>query len=601
MPRIARYSLGILAVVTSAISTVTTTSKAAESKRPVSYQLMPAETVAYIRVSSVQELVSRFQETSVGRIARQQQLKDLTQQLYTEAQGAFKPAEERVGLNLRQLLKLPQGEVTFAMVAPEAGPPSPVLMIDVGQQQANAKRLLDFLFAEMESNGRVKSARTVEGTQITELRKSGEKPEPLMFFMKDETVVVAADLEVVTQLLTVWSGDNEQAVLDDNEDFSLVMRRSNGPRGDSPQIRWYVDPIGLVKAAGRGNGGLQAAMLVLPVLGVDGLRGAGGSLTLASSEYDSYMQAHLLIDGKRMGVLAMLAMQDGDTTPEDWVPHTVANYQTMHWDLNQTLNEAEKLLDSFQGEGGFANNILQPISDRLGVDVTEEVLRALGGRFSLTTWFERPARPDNQAILAGVQLKEGVEFEETLEKIIETAVPKFEKKTYAGVSYFEITIPGTEDRNSSDERGSLPVRPCVAVVDDYVIAAERPRTLERAIVTLSDSSKSLANELDFKLVASKLKRQPGGTSPGVLIFERPEEGFRMLYELAMVDDTRRQLSDAARDNPFLTTLQQALDDNPLPPFSVIREFLAPTVTMITSDESGFHLTGFGLRRKGGAK
>jgi hypothetical protein len=43
-------------------------------------------------------------------------------------------------------------------------------------------------------------------------------------------------------------------------------------------------------------------------------------------------------------------------------------------------------------------------------------------------------------------------------------------------------------------------------------------------------------------------------------------------------------------------LRDALDKHPLPPFEVIKKYLAPTGGVMINEPTGFHYTGFGLRR-----
>jgi len=574
---------------------------AAHAQRPASTKILPEETVAFVQIADIPDLVKRFSESSMGKITGEQGVKSLLEQLFAEAEKAFKPAEEQVGLSLSQILAIPQGEITFALVAPKSGPPAAVLMIDVGEQRANAKRLIDFLETQMQSDGMTKATKVVAGGTITSLHRGGDTAEGANYFQKDSMFVGTTNFQVAEQILAAWKGDKEQYVLSDNGAFTAVMQQSRGPRGDSPQIRWFIDPIELFRTAGRDNVGMKAAMAVLPVIGVDGLRCLGGSFTFASTDYDSFVQAHILMDEPRSGVLAALALKSGDTTPEDWVPHDVANYHTMNWDVEQTLREVAKLFDSFRGEGRFESDVVQAVSKQLDIDFRKDVLDAFGGRFSLATWFEKPARINNQAMLMGILLKKDSRFDKTLDKVIEQiSPPQLEKKTFGGVSYYQFTPPENADAENPNEGSFLQpvgVKPCFGVVDDYLLLSLRPKTFERAILTRADASKSLANELDFKLVASRLRRQAGGAAPGVLVFERPEEGFRMLYEMATAADTRRRLSESADGNPVLSTLNKALKDNPLPPFAVFQEFLAPTGSMITADETGYHLTAFGLRRK----
>ena len=47
----------------------------------------------------------------------------------------------------------------------------------------------------------------------------------------------------------------------------------------------------------------------------------------------------------------------------------------------------------------------------------------------------------------------------------------------------------------------------------------------------------------------------------------------------------------------LGALDQALRDNPLPPFEVIAEYMAPGGGMLVSDPTGIHYMTFGLKRQ----
>ena len=95
------------------------------------------------------------------------------------------------------------------------------------------------------------------------------------------------------------------------------------------------------------------------------------------------------------------------------------------------------------------------------------------------------------------------------------------------------------------------------------------------ILAKGDAGKSLAEELDYKLIASKIRRHAGGTKPGMITFSRSEQVMKYLYELATSDDTRKQLSDQAEDQRFFRVLDDALNENPLPPWPVLAQYLAP--------------------------
>jgi len=139
--------------------------------------------------------------------------------------------------------------------------------------------------------------------------------------------------------------------------------------------------------------------------------------------------------------------------------------------------------------------------------------------------------------------------------------------------------------------------PAFAIVGDYLLLTDSTDLFKHVISTKKDGSQALASQLEFKLIAAKVRRQPGGEKPGLLSFTQPEEGMRLLYDLATADTTRQRLSSGAEGNAALRSLDKALRDNPLPPFAVIAKYLAPGGSLLTNDESGFHYTSFTLRRK----
>jgi hypothetical protein len=573
----------------------------AHAARPAGYNLLPASTVAYLRIADVQDLVGKAQETSIGRIVREQQIRPLLAQLFDSATEAFAPVEERTGLSLPELLAIPQGELTLALVDPDEGRPAVVLLMDFDGQEANAKKLIDRMGIMLDDAGASRSTESVGDTSLTVFNMPDGRQTRLAHVMKASTLLVTSNIDVAKQLLARWNGDQSQPSLGDNGDFGAMMSRTRGPRGAAPQIDWFVDPIGFFKVIARNNVGAQAGLAVLPVLGLDGLRGIGGSITLATEEYDTLLHVHVLLDDPRSGILAMLAFGEGDTTPEAWVPHDVAAYQTGHWDAGKTLQELTTLYDSFRGEGALEAEIKRRISDAMGVDFHKDLLEAMTGRFTSVMWFEPPARPGSQSRLLGIGLEEAESFRPTLAKIVKTISPNITQETYGGIKYYQIASRSL--RGDADESAATgtpapggPAQPCVGIVGQYLLIADRPAFLHRAITTQADASKSLANELDFKLIASKLRRQSGTKQPCLLTFQRPEEGLRTLYEMATNEQNRRRLAEAAENNRFFTTLHQSLKDNPLPPFAVFKKYLAPGGGMLTDDPSGLHYTGFGLRR-----
>ena len=171
------------------------------------------------------------------------------------------------------------------------------------------------------------------------------------------------------------------------------------------------------------------------------------------------------------------------------------------------------------------------------------------------------------------------------------------KATFSSTTYYHAARSprGTEERKP-DPLFREP-DPCLAIFGGYLIASDSTEFLHHVIVTQGGGLAALADDLEYKLVASRIRRQPGAEKAGLITFARPEQGMKQLYELATAEETKNRLARTSENNPFLRVLHTALKDNPLPPFAVIAKYLAPAGGLMTNDESGFHYLGFSLKRK----
>jgi hypothetical protein len=294
-------------------------------------------------------------------------------------------------------------------------------------------------------------------------------------------------------------------------------------------------------------------------------------------------------------------MSSGDATPEPWVPSDVLGYMTINWDLHASWEKGSKVYDSYFGEGRAGEQIGRVVKERLDVDFEKELLPAIAGRITLVQWSEPPARFNSGANVVAVKLTDAKAFEPLLERVVAKYPERFGKESFTGTTYYTIDLPRGPNAPEDNENIRLPT-PCLAVVGDYLIFSDSVKFFEHCVKTMS-TGKALANEVDYKLIASKIARQAGGGKPGFVQFSRPEEGMKLLYDLATSDNTKRNLADQAENNrsEFGRDVFKRLDDtlkkNPLPPFKVLAKYLAPAGAMMTQDETGFHYMTFGLKRK----
>ena len=589
----------------------------ASAERPGAPKLLPEKTLAYLRVTDTPTLVDRFKQTALGRIVQDEKMQPLVSRLYGTAQNAWKQIEDRVGLPLNEVLRIPQGEICVAFVAPPEQPPGLVVLIDVKDQLPAAYKLLGRGEEALLENGGTKVEEMLAGQPVSVY--TGPDGNSIVLHEREGTLLFANSRPLMEYTLKSWAGtalDSKGKLhnsLADNISFNSIMSRCAGSVDDPPQITYFVDPIELVRTVTRGSPA-AAGLALIPVLGLDGVKGVGGSITFATGEFDDVQHFHVLLDNPRAGVVELLAMKSADVDPESWIPPDIISYSTLNWDFQLTFDKAAGLYNSLTSENEFQIEVQRRISERLGVDFEKDVLPAMEGRVTLAQWVEKPVRINSITSIVGVKLKDAKAFEPTLQKVFDKYAESIEKKHYAGTAYWTVKLPDGFERRGpfgrrnragdQPEGGDQPngpalrrPDPCLAIVGDYLIGSDSFAALQAAINTHNDPTRRLATELDYKLIASKIKRQIGGDAPGFVQFARPEEGLRFWYDMAMAEDTRKMLARGAENNPLLADVDQALKDNPLPPFSVLAKYLAPSGSMMVNDETGYHMMSFTLKRQ----
>jgi hypothetical protein len=292
----------------------------------------------------------------------------------------------------------------------------------------------------------------------------------------------------------------------------------------------------------------------------------------------------------------MVAFGSGDLTPESWVPGDVASYTSLQWNVDETYEELERLYDIFRGPGAWQSERVGRLAQRVGINLEEEILAALQGRVTLITWMEKPARLNSQCTLVGLQLKDAAAFQATLQRAIEQFSSRTEKCTTGAVTYYKIQIGRGNGNGEPDVELTRIPQPCLGIVGDFLLLTDSEKLFQEVVRTKSEAA--LAGALDFKLIHSKIRRQAGDQQASMLVFQRPEESFRQLYELANQPALRDRMHQL--DHPVARALVTALQEHPLPPFSVLAQYLAPSGALLVQDETGLHYTQFSLRRESGA-
>ena len=559
--------------------------------RPRAPRLLPETTVAYLCIDDAQELVEQFGSTALGRVYRDPQVQPFVKHLYGSATEVFSGIADELGMSLSELSAIPQGEICLAVAPREQGSPALLALVEVRQQLSKARRLVAYVQAKMEEGGDQKTNETWQETELTVFKSAAEPNGQVVFFERDETIVVATDLGLAKQVLSAWRG-TDASTLGERPEFTAIMERCSGTDDEKPHLTYFVDPIKLFKSISTDNIALQVGLSVVRLLGLDGLLGVGGSLALGGERFESIYHMHVLLDSPVTGVLQVLALRPGDVTPEVWVPRDVATYMTMHWDFRKSYSALVEVYDFFRDEGAWDAEFRNPFHKRLGIDFERDLLTALEGRITRITWIDESTR--DQLPLLALKLQDVANFRATLDRMANHAPAVFAKQTIVGVDAYHFSPRAQEDGDSAMER--LPDSH-VVILGDHLLLTDSDKLIERVVATKKGDSPPLGKELDFKLIASMIRRKADGKEPSMIWFERPAVRLRATYEALRSDDTRRALANMADQSKAFAAIHAAMDQSPLPPFSVLEKYFGVSGGFATNDKTGIHGVGFTYKRR----
>jgi hypothetical protein len=616
------------------------------SNRPRTQELLPETTVAFIQIDDFREMVGKLQETSFGQMARDESLAPLIDGLWDEARLAYDEVEAEVGVSLEDIQELPSGEMTFAIIAPRRQNPEYMLIIELDTDSGAGERILERgrEVIAAETGEPITSEESEDGIEYETFNAGGKN---FKFFEKDGLMVGCSSAEELDAFVDRWMEREVEKVrpLTSNRKFVTIMNRCLGNNEIEPEARFFIDPIGLARSATRGNFAAQAAINFLPIIGLDGLLGVGGSMLLSEDDFESVVHGHILLSNPRKGVLEMLALKPTDYQPEPWLPADTATYMTTSWDVDQLLAELSKMVDLYQnGEGLVDEWIDGNINERLQMDLKEDVLAHLTGRVTYAEWIAPPMALNSQVQLFAIELSDPEAFEESLESLIQTVTVGdnndddgtdndrgswMATSEYKGFKTWTVSQASMDRRQASrnarrearrrernpdgeDFRGDLEVedpavlemraemrpRPAVALVGNYLLMSFASRSMdfiEHAIDTAEGEEIPMIDDESFMEVQRKMTRLLRSDMPCAMTYTNPEHAFRLLFELAGSEQTQSFLSSQIDDNPVLSGIQSRFAENPLPDFDEMKGYFRPGGGFAVSDDTGYHFLLFSMK------
>ncbi|QDV78224.1 hypothetical protein [Botrimarina mediterranea] len=633
---------------------------AALAERPTSMRLFPGRSVFFVRTPDATELSDRFNSGGGGELLNDPEISPFLKALFNRIDESYREGPGKAtGGGLADMLALFEGEVALGIVPRRNEPPGVVFLADtvsganrkagepmaLADGQERATKLLDSIKEYASGRGEQIASEPVGSATATVIRRGDNANETFGAVERDGVLIICNDRILLESVVTKWdeaeglvaaveaeaedeeekpAEDEDRAKrakrlrqryaepLSDNEAFTESLRECVSERlgaGDEspPQLVAFIDPVGIFRAVAQENAGARIALATLPILGIDGVEGAAGSVWINEGEWDSLFRAHLLLDNPRAGVLKMARLLPCDPTPVDAIPSEVAAYTCGAVDFAGTLDGASQLYDRIRGEGRFAEDAEKRFAERAGVTPTKLIEHFTGKFVSLQAYGETPEGAAPRVTPARAIFLETHEPEKALtvvEAVLNKVGANLEQRDHNGHPYFVLPFfeeMAQKQREEGPRPGQAPmVISCLALIGDDVVFCETYELMQKLLDTHAGEGDRLAEHLPFRLMANRINRlgaaTVGGEEGRILMYQDPVAQFRQWHAAGSSDASREQLNQMAEFAPPMRWLRDALEDSGVPSAEAMMKYATPSGAAIYDTPRGFRYVAFSFKR-----
>ncbi len=540
-------------------------------------QRLPEEVVVYASCPNGAQLAERFAETNFGQMINDPALADFRAEIEEGLSRLLADAEEESGLNFADLVGLIEGEVAFAVVAPRGETMGMVMMLEYG---VDNESLMDELIGHMQDGikrsepSAEMTVDTIEGVEVTMYEFETERDNPfntLCYFRNDGQLCIASSPAAVESILVRWDGSHS-STLADSDIYGYIMEKCavDGRPGD---LQYFIDPIGLMNSVfGLSPDFAMVGFMVqgqLTNLGLNTLHGFGGTMHMATEQFDSESHSFIYVDQPAKGVMQVFSCPVADLTPPDWVSADVQQYQCINWDIQSAYSAVESMYDTFNRQPGAFSSLIDGLALQAPgrLHIKDDVIDLFSGQVHITSSMADPNDVTSQQMLFALAVEDADDARDLIETLIEESNGNIEERDFQGETIYEGRASG----------GNGPFeRPAFAILNGLLVIGSSPEAVE-GIIRASGSESPLSQSKSFALVREHL---PAEVS--MFGYAESESQIAALYEMARNGDL-----DAATEG--------AVDFGLLPEFEELSHYFTPSASYAVPDDNGALFVGFGLK------
>jgi hypothetical protein len=134
-------------------------------------------------------------------------------------------------------------------------------------------------------------------------------------------------------------------------------------------------------------------------------------------------------------------------------------------------------------------------------------------------------------------------------------------------------------------------------MDQHLFLGLSTQLFEQMVAARQGQIERLADSKDYERFAGTLSKETAGVRPALMVMTRPELDWHFWYDLLTSDETRAAIDQAASSNETIERFAKILRQGGLPPFDVLKKYLAPGGGILYDTDNGFHGIMFSLREE----
>jgi len=559
-------------------------------------KILPDSTIFFAKVNNAAGLREAFRQSQYGQLWADPAMTPFKDDLKAKLADAGKTLKEKIGVTLKELLELPQGAISIAVLPKDDAdvPAAVVITADAGK---NADKMTDVLTKAMKQ-GEETGAKVVKedfkSLTVYIIKppkgKDDEKaPPPVAWTHDGGAFYISTDVDSLKDVVTNASGRDK--ALETTENYTAATKKL----GTDGQVFWFADMnkflslITKAGAKGKNADAFRQFETFSQVLGINGLKGASGTFSLNASGHDSLSKTFLIAPAPLQGLLKLFSLPKVNLKPQPWVPATVASYQSWSWDLDAAFLAINDLANMFQP--GVLNVLEQQLVGPNGgepLNFKKDIFDPLGDRITVISDFKKPVTEDSQRMLVGVALEDEKAFQNTLTKIIALTGAAPKKREFQGTTIYEFEVPELPNNGGNNPfKGPI----SLTVAKSTLFLSTEPTLLEMAI---RGGGPTLADSPAYQAVAKEMP-----TALSAVTYVRPEESARLTYEMIKSGQFEKALAQGAAaggNGPDMSKLGKLFNKEKLPEFSVFAKYLSQGGGYAVMEDDGVTITNFTLRK-----